>query len=160
MGYTHYWTFRSPAKGQAKSVEKAYQQAIKECSKIAKAYQKDALGYERLSGYTAHAPSWSYGGLHINGKSELAHENFTMREHFKQNLGWRNNFCKTAQKPYDVVVVACLIVLKHRLGKYFEVESDGLQHDWQTGLELAKQVLKLKKLSIPASISVTRERVA
>ena len=35
------------------------------------------------------------------------------------------SFCKTARKPYDVVVCATLIAIKHHLGDYVSVSSDG-----------------------------------
>lgn len=145
MGYTHYWTFKKPAKGQTAKIEAKYQLAIKQCNKIIKAYSAEFGG---LSGYSAHAKG--YGGLHVNGSRENAHEDFSIREHFSQND--TGNFCKTAQKPYDVVVVACLIVLKHYLQDNIQVDSDGEKSDWIDGLNLATKVLKLKTLNIPVSI--------
>lgn len=155
MGYTHYWTFQQPKRGDAAKVEALYQKAVKDCAKIIRTYYEANGG---LSGYTAHTPIGTYGGLLVNGKGDDAHEDFSLREHFKQNFAttfYREpgfNFCKTARKPYDVVVTACLIVLKHRLGDYIDVSSDGYQHDWEAGLELAKRVLKLKTLTIPETI--------
>lgn len=151
MGYTHYWGFKLQ-KGQAKQTEVAYQKAIKECHKIVVAYYKE---YGGLSGYTAHSTPGQYGGLNVNGKGEDGHETFSMREHFRQNLEPGNwNFCKTARKPYDLVVTACLIVLKHRLGDAFSVSSDGYKHEWIEGLQYARKVLKLKTIDIPKSIEV------
>jgi hypothetical protein len=150
MGYTHYWEFRIPKRTESRKTENLYQKAVLECSKIVKTYYAVNGG---LSGFTAHTPLGAYGGLKVNGKGEDGHEDFTLREYFKQNLeGDTFNFCKTAQKPYDVVVVACLIVLKARLGKHFEVSSDGYSDDWEEGLKLAQRVLKLKSLRIPESI--------
>jgi hypothetical protein len=145
MGYTHYWSFEAPKRGTAQVVEKNYQRAIKQCNKIIKHY---AAQHGGLSGYSAHAKG--YGGLHVNGSRENAHEDFIVREHFSQND--TGDFCKTAQKPYDVVVVACLIVLKHYLPDNIQVDSDGEKSDWINGLELARKVLKLKSLQIPVSI--------
>jgi hypothetical protein len=151
MGYTHYWSFKAPKRGEAAKVEKNYQRAIKQCNKIIKAYSAE---YGGLSGYSAHAKG--YGGLHVNGSRENACEDFILREHFSQNLeiGFRPgcDFCKTAQNPYDVVVVACLIVLKHYLPDNIQVNSDGNKSDWIDGLNLATKVLKLKSLKIPVSI--------
>lgn len=151
MGYTHYWTFKKPNRGDAAKTEELYQKAVKECAKIIRTYY-DANG--GLSGYTAHTPIGKYGGILVNGKGDDAHEDFVLREHFKQNFENTDgfDFCKTARKPYDVVVTACLIVLKHRLGDYIKVSSDGYQHEWEAGLELAKRVLKLKTLTIPDTL--------
>lgn len=153
MGYTHYWTFKTPPKGTAKQVEASYQQAIKACNKVVRAWQdqnpkgswfRDAM---RLSGYSAHAEG--YGGLEINGKGSNAHEPFTLREHYRQNLEDSSNFCKTARKPYDTVVVACLTILKHYLGDLIEISSDGCRNDWTEGVDFAKLVTKLKTLENP-----------
>lgn len=152
MGYTHYWSFTAPKRGETAKIEKAYQKAIKECAKIARTYY---LANGGLSGFSAHTEPGQYGGLKINGKGDEMHEDFTMREYFKQNLEPDNwHFCKTARKPYDIVVVACLIVLEHRLPNNFRVDSDGYTQEWQDGLELAQRILKNKKLTIPKNIRV------
>jgi hypothetical protein len=64
------------------------------------------------------------------------------------------NFCKTFQSPYDTVVVACLIIMKHYLGDAIEVASDGDASEWADGLTLAQKVTGLKTLRIPVSIRV------
>lgn len=153
MGYTHYWNVNK-IRGQASQQEKDYQLAIRQCQRIILKYNKemkdlDLKHPDRLSGYSAHTKVKQYGGLNINGVGELAHETFSMREHFGEN---ESDFCKTALKPYDTVVVACLITLKHYLGQGFSVDSDGDAADWQAGLELAKRVTRIKTLKIPASI--------
>lgn len=43
------------------------------------------------------------------------------------------NFCKTAYKPYDIAVTACLIALKHYLKSDVLINSDGDLNDWQDG---------------------------
>jgi len=146
MGYTHYWTFTSN-RGKTAQMEKKYQVAIKKCAKVIRAYSTEFGG---LSGYTAHDKTGRYGGLKVNGSREYAHEDFAMREHLSENESF--GFCKTAQKPYDTVVVACLIILKHCLGDSIEVSSDGNASEWANGLTLAKQVLGLKTLRIPLNI--------
>ena len=150
MGYTHYWSFTAPKRGETTKIEKAYQKALKECATIARTFY---LANGGLSGFSAHTEPGKYGGLKVNGKGDLMHEDFTMREHFKQNLEPSNwMFCKTARKPYDEVVVACLIVLANRLPNNIRVDSDGYTDDWQAGLELAQRILKDKKLKIPKTI--------
>ena len=66
-----------------------------------------------------------------------------MREHFRDNFeGNEFFFCKTAQKPYDVVVVACLAVLKHRMKDLIVISSDGDSADWWLGVAMARRILK------------------
>ena len=157
MGYTHYWTMKKAKRGQSAQLEKEYQRAVLDCAKIVKAYYKENGG---LSGYTAHTALGAYGGLEVNGKGDDAHETFILREHYSQNFRTRDSwgipdgfsFCKTARKPYDTVVTACLIVLKYHLGDNIDVSSDGYEYEWVEGLELAKRVLKRKTLEIPNTI--------
>jgi len=141
MGYTHYWTFKKPAKGQAAKTEQLYQKAIRDCQLLIRAFYNEHGG---LSGYSAHTKLGAYGGILVNGKGDDGHEDFSLREHYSQNLEQNFNFCKTAQKPYDVVVVACLAILKHRLSDLIEVSSDGDNSEWTDGVILARQVTKLK----------------
>lgn len=149
MGYTHYWTFRKPRGVKAADLEASYQKAIKACNKIILAWQNSprTADHERLSGYSAHTKG-TYGGLNVNGKGDNAHETFAMREHFSQNFDadvWP--FCKTARKPYDTVVTACLVALKYYLGDAIEVSSDGNRGDWAAGTLLAKLVLRRNVLN-------------
>ena len=48
---------------------------------------------------------------------------------------------KTRQKPYDLAVMACLIVAKRHLGDDVEVRSDGTIEDWQKAVDLCVAVL-------------------
>lgn len=147
MGYTHYWTFKKAPKGKASQSETAYQKAIADCHRIILGYSMVNGG---LSGYSAHTKLGQYGGINVNGSKEDGHKTFVLREHLSQNESF--NFCKTARKPYDRVVTACLIVLSYRLGGLIDVSSDGDAADWQDGLKLAQKVLKLKRLEIPSSV--------
>lgn len=150
MGYTHYWSFNKSI-GIAAERESKYQSAIKACNKVIKHYYKFTKGTdESLSGYSAHCKNGQYGGVNFNGCRGNDHETFCLREHFNESDG---DFCKTAQKPYDQVVVACLIVLQHYLGDAIEISSDGTTLDWMTGLNLAQSVLK-RNFKIPKDVEI------
>lgn len=153
--YTHYFEFLMPSGRSAASLEKCYQKAIKDCAKIIREYNNmyDKGSSERLSGYTAHTTT--YGGIVMNGRLPLTGDNFILREHFKQNFergddigtyNFKNGLhcCKTREYPYDIVVVACLAVLKQKLGNAIRVTSDGEAEDFQLGTELARRILKRK----------------
>lgn len=145
MGYTHYWTFKKIPRGKTKEIEYKYQQAIKDIRKIAKKYnnQFEKGDDRRLSGYTAH--SLVYGGVKINGCGENAHEDFILREHYKQNLDENySGFCKTSRKSYDLVVVAALAILKYRLGDLVEISSDGDYYELCEGTLFAINILNRK----------------
>lgn len=55
--------------------------------------------------------------------------------------GWKFEFCKTAFRPYDLAVTACLIVAKHHLGKDLKVRSDGDADGWFDAAMLCQQHL-------------------
>lgn len=152
MGYTHCWTFKAPKRGETAKVNKAYKTAIHACQKML-IYWNEIHAHEpdqRLSGYSAHVKPGTYGGLKFNGARENAHEDFVLREHYKQNLEPSAfNFCKTARKPYDVPVTACLAILKHYLGDYIELSTDGKTADWSQGVGLAKAALNNLKIKNP-----------
>jgi len=142
MGYTHYWRFQKTNQ-KAAVVEAEYQRAVKDIAKLVKFAKKHIVN---LSGYTAHTKIGQYGGIEFNGVGNGGHENFYLREHFNQNFddGSGFNFCKTAAKPYDIVVTAALSVLKYRLKDNIVVTSDGYRREWQDGVELARKVLNRK----------------
>jgi len=49
--------------------------------------------------------------------------------------------CKTAFRPYDLAVTACLIVFKHHFGERFQVSSDGEDQHWFDAKLLCDQIL-------------------
>ena len=158
MGYTHYWSFTQPKsiKGKHIEIEQKYQLAVRQCQRLIKMHNKSLKDIDpkhpgRLSGYSVHTKVNDYLGLEFNGTKDNGHETFSLRDHWNKNEAF--NFCKTASKPYDVAVVACLIVLKHYMGELVDVSSDGDASDWDAGLQLAKKILKMK-LDIPVSIRV------
>jgi len=156
MGYTHYWTFNKPKKGKARLAEKKYQSAVKDCAKLIRAYY---IANGGLSGYSAHTEAGKYDGILFNGKGSDAHEDFSLRATYKENLD-EFNFCKTARKPYDVVVVACLLILKYHLKELIHVSSDGFSEDWQEGQELAQRFLKTREILTPSTIGVNLYAIA
>jgi hypothetical protein len=112
-----------------------------DCARIVKHFYAEHGG---ISGFTAHTKLSQYGGLQVNGKQPIDGEVFELREHFRQNVDDGFKFCKTYRFPYDTIVVACLTVLKHRLGDALTLSSDGNFHDWSDGVKLARQVTGLK----------------
>ncbi|HWY35600.1 MAG TPA: hypothetical protein VNX68_13215 [Nitrosopumilaceae archaeon] len=51
------------------------------------------------------------------------------------------NFCKTARKPYDLMVLISLLRLKHHFPEC-EISSDGDSKDWAGGKKLYKKIFK------------------
>lgn len=139
MGYTHYWNFK-PAE------IKGWEAKIADVDKIIAAskdkYELDLKGSSETT-------------IWLNGPDDsrnLHHETFDMpRTHagiedryenapeYRKNDDMRGfDFCKTARKPYDDVVVACLCVLAET---GLSVSSDGDHDEWEDGRKLAEQIL-------------------
>lgn len=120
MGYTHYFTTtgaslnKDQADGIIKSINKVFKQhkriIQREFDNPAPAQIETALN---LSGKLA-------VGIFLNGIGEDGHETFAINTGASE---W--GFCKTARKPYDIVVCKVLLILKHYLGDDIKVESDG-----------------------------------
>jgi len=76
--------------------------------------------------------------IHFNGVDENSHETFVFPPYNSFN------FCKTRQKPYDIIVTACLTVAKHYFGDIIEVSSDGYPYEWIKGVKLASSILGIE----------------
>jgi hypothetical protein len=100
MGYTTYYNFKGVTQEQ---VRLGFDNARKTLTDILKRYE-DMIQYE----YDDNAPAEiSRDGLRFNGIGEDGYETFVVA-----NDGSGFNFCKTANKHYDIVVCECLLVLK------------------------------------------------
>ena len=51
------------------------------------------------------------------------------------NVGFE--FCKTAYKPYDLIVTAVLSLAKYYFKDDIDIGSDGGNSDWDDGVKLA-----------------------
>jgi hypothetical protein len=77
---------------------------------------------------------------------DCSHETFLIEQCFTlapwQHAG--DDFfacCKTAYKPYDILVTACLIIFTHYFGAEVQVSSDGESQDWEDARRLCQHVL-------------------
>lgn len=89
----------------------------------------------------------------FNGIEDKSHESFVLPA---SGLG-DFEFCKTAQKPYDEVVVAALARLAEVSG--IKVSSDGNAADWEDGVKLASKVLG-RKVSNPLGLREVKSSFA
>ncbi len=129
MGYTHYWEKRGDVN------EESYAAALKDIAKIVIS-EKAILA--NGSGDKGSKPKVS-GGITFNGIGDESHETFALPPKAKMLA---SDFCKTNQKPYDVVVVAALSRLAEVEG--IKIGSDGDAEEWKAGVALASKVLGRK----------------
>lgn len=122
MGYTHYW--------RASRVDSAaYALALSDIAVMLDQVPADLIEVEALP------PD----GVQFNGIAalNLDHETFYLPAHAGALKSFQ--FCKTAQKPYDLAVTACLARLAEIPG--IEVSSDGDREEWEAGVALASKLL-------------------
>lgn len=128
MGYTHYWTILEPINADAFAKLQEGIKAIIETANEAGI----SISNESTDGVIA-----------FNGAGRDAHETFVIKV---GDTGF--NFCKTAEKPYDAVVTASLILLKKELGIEVLISSDGRWIDWQSGQLLYETVFDIQPVSV------------
>lgn len=138
MGYTHYWVrTRHLTKDEMLTIGANVRNIIHEAEKGSATHNyNDEPGPKKLviagpQGEGSPDIVADYVGL--NGEGDWGHETFAI----EPEPG--SDFCKTAQKPYDVVVVACLTFLSTDYG--FRVSSDGDHDELQPGVDLCSKAL-------------------
>lgn len=149
MGYTHYWRTRMTTDPQKLAAAHWDVVQIVRASKVPLANGHGDVGSE---------PIISEGVVIFNGVGDDAHETFSWPPNFTDRFpdhskgetwetpvrtgelicmpdesGFGFEFCKTARKPYDAVVTACLIAVKRHLGDDVEVSSDGTEDEFMNG---------------------------
>ena len=135
MGYTHYWYRKA---GSPVSIQLLMD--------MAEVIRRSPVPLAAADGTPGTEPEVSEGGVVFNGLGDLAHEPFeflvvAQRQPWESEAEpWAFRFCKTERKPYDAVVVACLLAAKHHLGEHIRISSDGHWADWRQGADLYEAV--------------------
>jgi len=134
MGYTHYWRqydgFNSD-KWDALVQHSLYLQAA--------VYPSTKLADVEMSDFQ----------ISFNGVSPQNHETFILdRAMQPPNLRLPEkdhffNFCKTAQKPYDLMVMCVLLVANALEPDVITYATDGAESDWQPAVDLVNKVCNL-----------------
>lgn len=137
MGYTHYWTrTRQLSKDEMLTIGAKVRMIISEAegkpTDTAGGYHDEPVEIAGPRGDGS--PDITKNWIGLNGAGdELSHETFAI------DPSPGSDFCKTARKPYDVVVVACLTFLATDYG--FRVSSDGDHDELQAGVDLCCKAL-------------------
>ena len=134
MGYTHYWYQTRDFTRDEWSVISSAVNSLIDATDV-------PLGnWEGSSGTVPDiTPDW----IRFNGIDEDSHETFALErikgapEEYQSPTPGTFAFCKTAAKPYDVIVVAALIIANHLAPGALSVSSDGDWDDWLEGQKLA-----------------------
>jgi len=127
MAYTHYFSqTRKVTDGEFKefvNVCKKLYENLPERTDTAGGYYKDNMLV--IGGlYGAGKPVFKSNIVSFNGAGNvLSHESFVIEKNKDDGF----NFCKTARKPYDLLVVACLIAAWQFIDYRFS--SDGIYNN-------------------------------
>lgn len=135
MGYTHYWNTTN-----TKETLKGFVDALPQILEVLKEH------HTLLDTSPEKAIDIPEAFVQFNGINDEGHETF----YFK--IG-RNDFCKTARKPYDLPVMECLLVFAAHVpgmvlksdGKNFDGSLEEDLHDIVVGVE-KKYGLDLSKV--------------
>ena len=135
MGYTHYWRFHR----DNMKTEKLRQTFKKASEEIQKLYENLPLFPKNRSilikgGLGEGMPIINETEIWFNGesKTDMDHETFSINWKDEEAFG----FCKTARKPYDLLVCLCLLsLLNHYGSEIFQLSSDGDASEWQEAVD-------------------------
>lgn len=153
MGYTHYWT--QPKDYTVKDWRQigedigAILKDVQHVQGIPLAFEDDQPGTQPLIDTET---------IRFNGLGEDGHETFYLNRVRGDLEAWETvkgrDFCKTARKPYDLAVVACLAYLASLEKKPWLVSSDGRAHEWLEGVSLARRCVPrlANQIDIPMPI--------
>jgi hypothetical protein len=155
MGYTHYWDFKNNNLEQ-----KDFDKILKDVKVIDKYFQDNDIISEnagcifddvfvKLEGNSVAYRGWLVGNeleeidaISLNGVEEggLSHENLFFK--VGENT-W--NFCKTARKPYDLIVTLVLMTIKYKV-RGTNISSDGGNEDWEHAFKLYETIFPKRKV--------------
>ena len=141
MGYTHYWKFNSDYEINSEK----WKEIINDFNKILDVETNipENDKYDGTDGMTRLRNILEQDSdqrleitdkeIRFNGREEndRGHETISLQRKSDKSLQdptdkkYIFDFCKTARKPYDIVVCCLLVILKHRLGNMIEISSDG-----------------------------------
>ena len=141
---THYW-YRAPNLDATKF--KAFSE---DCRKVLNASRVSLVCL--VNGNKRNDFQITDNVVNFNGAGKWGHETFYfekeilaafseagMDEDRSKCLG----FCKTANKPYDICVVACLVLAKIHFGYDVKVRSDDSIDWWRNGADLVRKTLDI-----------------
>ena len=145
MGYTHYF-YRKPKLNPNRFAK------VVEDFKIAINLIRDK-GIDICGWNGSGDPILNDLEIRFNGMADQSHETFILLLNYKKpdyqkadffepgkSKGLAFQFCKTAQKPYDLAVMTALVIAKHHLKDQIHISSDGEDGDWAAARDLCQLV--------------------
>jgi hypothetical protein len=141
MGYTHYWTFEPNKVQTTEDLRKKFKRASSYVKNFVRFMDQNKSNvYKICGGLGEGKPIISDTEIWFNGDASqgLDHETFSLHWVRPNHHNGHNDFCKTARKPYDLIVCFTLLVFADMFPEAFEFSSDGGMEDdeWQRAVDL------------------------
>ena len=137
MGYTHYWRFHRN-KMTTEDIRNTFKLVSEEIKDII--HNQIPQSKEVLRGGLGEGePIINETEVWFNGDEELGNDHETFAINWKDTEPF--GFCKTARKPYDLLVCLSLLSLLNHYGSdIFQLSSDGDAEEWQEAVDLYNDV--------------------
>jgi len=138
MGYTHYWEYSPEKIERTETLRRKFKAASGQIKRFAKFIERQDL-FKIRGGSGEGKPVFNESEIWFNGdaSADLDHETFSILWHEKSRTNPCDWFCKTAHKPYDLLVCFALLTLVEKLGRsVFSFSSDGDSEDWKEAISL------------------------
>jgi len=155
MGYTHFWTYQPNKIEDTEELRKRFL-VVRNIVKVARGIisRNPFIHKGQAGGYYDDVPCKIKGGLGkgtpminesqiwFNGdeKNGMDHETFGIK--WYPDGGIAKDFCKTARKPYDLLVCVTLLAMQESFKGTgaFTFSSDGDNSDWETAKDLFTRI--------------------
>jgi hypothetical protein len=146
MGYTHFYKRHIDLANN----DLLYDKYVNQVGLIIKTAISDGLQVADWRGEQLGDYELTYDRISFNGYGENRHESFVWQRFDNEKPRffiepedgeWIFNFCKTAHKPYDYLVTACLTALSEVYQESVRISSDGTYSDWNQGLNLFERAI-------------------
>ena len=150
MGYTHYWSFEPNKVKDSKTLLRKFKKASKQIKKFSEWLPNK--GITICGGLGEGKPIFNETEIWFNGDGSegLDHETFGIHWSRPTLHGEWRDFCKTARKPYDILVCFVLITFAEVFPEAFQFSSDGNIEDneWKFAVEYY-EIFTGKKAILP-----------
>lgn len=129
MGYTHYFPHKTVT-------QEVWDKIMQDCIHLRRAALPKNIEIGYWDGTGTISGEFGTNRIAFNGVGSDSHESFVLNREAQEDF----SFCKTARKPYDLLVCACLLAYKFHSPKTIKISSDGDREDWQPACDFVTQV--------------------
>ena len=153
MGYTHYWYQDGDfSEDQWSQIRNLSWSAYENWLDFIHSTDSESELFPLASWDGKNLPEFTDLDIAFNGRGKDGHESFVLPRCMpdpKEKQPWRVDeghpdyfaFCKTAQKPYDTMVAAVLLIANHVAPEVIRYDSDGDVKEWEAPVMLASKVI-------------------